>query len=183
MLLGILAASVTYQSGLDPPGGVWQDNSNWHSAGDPVLHDINKRRYHAFFYSNSTSFMASIVVIVLLLQEALQKNDLLLRVMHSAVVLDLLGLLVAYAAGCSRKLETSGYVIALVIAVLIYIAILVVLSEVKKGNEGCFSKRYWWCFLGQKENEGRGSEESINEVPPKTEEDQCGSGHANESPV
>ncbi|KAL6909904.1 hypothetical protein ACP4OV_001563 [Aristida adscensionis] len=170
MLLGILAASVTYQSGLDPPGSVWQDNNDGHSAGDPILHDINNRRYHAFFYSNSTSFMASIVVIVLLLQEALQKNDFLLRVMHSAVVLDLLGLLVAYAAGCSRKLETSGYVIALVIAVLIYIGILVALSLIRKEMNGCFSKRYLYCCPDQKENEARGNEENINEVPPEKEE-------------
>jgi hypothetical protein len=151
MLLGILAASVTYQSGLEPPGGVWQNNSNLHSAGNPVLHDTNKPRYQAFFYSNSTSFMASIVVIVLLIQETLQRIDLLVYAMHSAVVLDLLGLLAACAAGCSRKLETSGYVIALVIVVLIYIAILVALLMLKKGIKGFFSREYWrW-----NENEGQ----------------------------
>ena len=67
MLLGILAASMTYQTGLKPPGGLWQDNNDGHYAGNPILHDTNKHRYNAFFYGNSTSFMASIVVVVMLL--------------------------------------------------------------------------------------------------------------------
>ncbi|KAJ1292444.1 hypothetical protein BS78_02G391600 [Paspalum vaginatum] len=101
MLLGILAASVTYQTGLKPPGGLWQDDdpNNGHVAGDPVLHDINKRRYLAFFYSNSTSFVASIVVIVLLLPSTLHSYHL-----------------------PNRDIDTTKKVIALVIPVLAYIA-------------------------------------------------------------
>jgi hypothetical protein len=38
MLLAILAASITYQAGISPPGGFWSDN-NGHQAGDPVFHD------------------------------------------------------------------------------------------------------------------------------------------------
>jgi hypothetical protein len=93
MLLGVLAASVTYQTGLKPPGGLWQDNRDSHSAGSSILHYINKRRYHAFFYSNSTSFMASVVVIILLLPETLHKYRLPLWPMHTAILLDMLGLL------------------------------------------------------------------------------------------
>jgi hypothetical protein len=122
MLLGVLAASVAYQSGLKPPGGLWQDNRDGpdgHSAINSILHDIDKSRYHAFFYSNSTSFMASIVVIVLLLP---LHDELPLRPLHMAILLDLVGLLVAYAAGSTRDWEMSRNVIALVIPLLIYIA-------------------------------------------------------------
>lgn len=122
MLLGVLAASVTYQSGLKPPGGLWQDNSNGHSAGNSILHDINRGRYHAFFYSNSTSFMASIVVVVLLLPRTLHGHKLLLWPMHTAILLNMLGLLGAYAAGSTRELETSRNVICLVIPVLVCVA-------------------------------------------------------------
>ncbi|XP_066338436.1 uncharacterized protein [Miscanthus floridulus] len=120
MLLGVLAASVAYQSGLKPPGGLWQDNSDGHSASNSILHDIDKSRYHAFFYSNSTSFMASIVVIVLLLPYG--HDELPLRPLHMAILLDLVGLLVAYAAGSTRDWEMSRNVIALVIPLLVYIA-------------------------------------------------------------
>ncbi|GJN16455.1 hypothetical protein PR202_gb03444 [Eleusine coracana subsp. coracana] len=110
MLLGILAASVTYEAGLAPPGGLWQDDGHGvqREAGNPVLHDTDARRYHIFFYSNSTSFVASMVIITLLLQEILRKQSrenrmLLLLATNIAVVLDVLGLMVAYAAGSTRE--------------------------------------------------------------------------------
>uniref|UniRef100_A0A0E0HP82 PGG domain-containing protein n=1 Tax=Oryza nivara TaxID=4536 RepID=A0A0E0HP82_ORYNI len=135
MLLGILAASVTYQAGLHPPGGVWQSNdSAGHAAGDPVLHDMQRLQYRAFFYSNSTSFMASIIVIILLLPESLKLNvnEWLLKAMNTTVVLDMIGLLVAYGTGSSRDWDTSGYVIAMAIFVLGYIAIHAMLSKLSQ---------------------------------------------------
>uniref|UniRef100_A0ACD5VCF3 Uncharacterized protein n=1 Tax=Avena sativa TaxID=4498 RepID=A0ACD5VCF3_AVESA len=121
MLLAILAASVTYQAGLKPPGGVSEDGD---AAGSPVLRVSDPARYQAFFYCNSTSFVASVVVIVLLLQESLQdRRGLLIYAMNTAIVLDLLGLLGAYAAGSSREWDTSGYVIALAAAVFAYVAV------------------------------------------------------------
>ncbi|TVU11498.1 hypothetical protein EJB05_45089, partial [Eragrostis curvula] len=130
LLLGILAASVTYQAGLDPPGGVWPGDGDGHAAGDPVLHDESRRRYHAFFYSNSTCFVTSVVVVVLLLQSTLidRANRWPTRAMHTAVVLDLLGLLVAYATGGSRDWGTFGYVLTMAVTVLAYVAIYMVLS-------------------------------------------------------
>ncbi|KAM3189131.1 hypothetical protein ACQJBY_067828 [Aegilops geniculata] len=133
MLLGVLAASVTYQSGLKPPGGLWQDNNNGHIAGNSILRDIAKGRYRAFFYSNSTSFMASIVVIVLLLP--VNKHKFPLWPMHTAILLDMLGLLGAYAAGSTREWEMSRNVIALVVPVLAYIAAYAAVSFFsKKGS-------------------------------------------------
>ncbi|CAL5093823.1 unnamed protein product [Urochloa decumbens] len=133
MLLGILAASVTYQAGLAPPGGSWLSNDGEHTAGSPVMHDNRRARFLAFFYSNSTSFVASVVVIVLLLPPALHEKRWWLTVMNTTIVLDLLGLLIAYAAGSSRTWKTSVYVSALVVAVLAYFAIHVLLS--------CLSRR------------------------------------------
>ena len=132
MLLGILAASVTYQAGLAPPGGLWQDDGGdgggtrrSREAGNPVLHDTDPRRYHVFFYSNSTSFVASIVTIALLLQQILRRHHrsnqkLLLIATNTALVLDLLGLLAAYAAGSTREWRN---VVVLPLLVLLFMAI------------------------------------------------------------
>ncbi|KAJ1264936.1 hypothetical protein BS78_08G038700 [Paspalum vaginatum] len=135
MLLGILVASVTYQAGLAPPGGAWQSNDGTHTAGDPVMHDNRRARYLVFFYSNSVSFVASVVVIVLLLPPLLHKETWWLRVMKATIVLDLLGLLVAYAAGSSRTWKTSVYVSALVVAVLAYFVIHVALSCLRRSRK------------------------------------------------
>ncbi|XP_020197111.1 uncharacterized protein [Aegilops tauschii subsp. strangulata] len=143
MLLGILAASVTYQAGLAPPGGTWGDDDtpslspssspSAHPptvAGNPILLDFNAARYQAFFYCNATSFVASVVVILLLLQRTVKKQQpgAPLRTLQTAVVLDLLGLLGAYAVGSCRDWETSAYVIALVAVVVVFIALHVLLS-------------------------------------------------------
>ncbi|CAN6355802.1 unnamed protein product [Urochloa humidicola] len=156
MLLGILAASITYQAGLAPPGGTWQDDGGDHSAGDPVMHDNRRHRYLTFFYSNSTSFVASIVVIVFLLPPTLNKKwfPWWLGVMNTTVVLDLLGLLIAYAAGSSRSWKTSVKVSALVIAVLAYFAIHVAVS--------CFIRR---CQQGRSSAQGEQNRAGNGHVP------------------
>ncbi|KAF7091742.1 hypothetical protein CFC21_094300 [Triticum aestivum] len=122
LLLATLAAAITYTAGLDPPGGLWQDNSNGHMAGDPILLTTNARRYKAFFYCNSVAFVASLVAIVLV------QTDILVRhhVLEAAMILDLFGLIGAYAAGSCRDVKTSIYAIALAGAVLVYVVIHIV---------------------------------------------------------
>ncbi|CAM0870972.1 unnamed protein product [Alopecurus aequalis] len=128
MLIGTLAITVTYQAGLLPPGGAWPDDRDNHFAGDPILHDTNRTRYRVFFYCNATSFMASMVVVILLLNNTISKYRRSLLAMKTAMVLVLLGLLGAYAAGSCRKFKTSAYIFVLVIAVFIYIVFHVLLS-------------------------------------------------------
>ncbi|VAI62321.1 unnamed protein product [Triticum turgidum subsp. durum] len=96
----------------------------------------NRRpRYLAFFYSNSTSFMASIVIIIMLLPQWLPKKEKgewekwSLRVMNRTIILDLIALLVAYTAGSNRGWKTSVYAIVLIVAVLGYFVIHMTLSR------------------------------------------------------
>ncbi|WVZ81514.1 hypothetical protein U9M48_028881 [Paspalum notatum var. saurae] len=151
VLLAILAASITYQAGLNPPGGFWSDDDvghtdaashpvvnppadSWwsvkgHMAGNPVLVDIHPRRYRTFFWLNSISFMASIVVIMYMLNTSVWKMDVPLEVLHLIMVLNLLTLVTAFAAGSCRKLRTSVYVYGLVVAAVIYLVIVILLSK------------------------------------------------------
>uniref|UniRef100_A0A0D9WPC2 PGG domain-containing protein n=1 Tax=Leersia perrieri TaxID=77586 RepID=A0A0D9WPC2_9ORYZ len=70
MVVATVAASVTYQAGLNPPGGFWQDDrENDHRAGNPVLRDRINARYQAFYYFNSTAFVTSLVIMVPFLQQ------------------------------------------------------------------------------------------------------------------
>ncbi|XP_044428390.1 uncharacterized protein [Triticum aestivum] len=69
LLLAILAASLAYQSGLNPPGFFWSRSKDHHSAADRILEDTHHRRFIAFFYLNAIAFVASIVMITLLLNK------------------------------------------------------------------------------------------------------------------
>jgi hypothetical protein len=64
------------------------------------------------------AFMASMVMVTLL-NNTISKYKRSLLAMKTAMVLNLLGLLGAYAAGSCRKFKTSAYIFALVIAVFI----------------------------------------------------------------
>ncbi|CAL4986356.1 unnamed protein product [Urochloa decumbens] len=139
MLVGTLAASVTYLTGLKPPGGLWREDGTGHSAGNPVLYNVDKHRYNAFFYSNSTSFMASITVIALLLSRMiLFDSKKPLWPMHTAMLLDMLALLGAYAAGSARDWCTSKDVILLLFPVLGFVTLLFFW---KKDEEGLAHRR------------------------------------------
>ncbi|CAL4991185.1 unnamed protein product [Urochloa decumbens] len=138
MTVGVLVASVTYQASLDPPGGSWQRSSDGHNAGHPIMQDNRRQRYLVFFYSNSTTFMASIFLMVLLLRKPKGRShieqqsplsefvwSMTLKLM---LMLDFLGLLGAYSAGSSRNSNTSVHVVAIVFSVLAYFTIYVVVS-------------------------------------------------------
>uniref|UniRef100_A0A453PXN5 PGG domain-containing protein n=1 Tax=Aegilops tauschii subsp. strangulata TaxID=200361 RepID=A0A453PXN5_AEGTS len=115
---------------------LWWPSSwcNGYEAGDPVMQVNRRPRYLVFFYSNSISLMASIVVIMMLLPHWLPNEKdkdwgkWSLRVMNWTILLDLVTLLVAYAAGSSRGWKTSVYVGMLILAVLGYFAIHMTLS-------------------------------------------------------
>ncbi|VAI62335.1 unnamed protein product [Triticum turgidum subsp. durum] len=78
-------------------------------AGDPILLTTNARRYKAFFYCNSVAFVTSLVAIILVQEENLVKH----HVLEAAMILDLFGLIGAYAAGSCRDVSTSIYAMAL----------------------------------------------------------------------
>uniref|UniRef100_M8CWE0 Uncharacterized protein n=1 Tax=Aegilops tauschii TaxID=37682 RepID=M8CWE0_AEGTA len=122
LLLATLAAAITYAAGLDPPGGLWLDNTDGHMAGDPILLTTNPRRYKAFFYCNSVAFVASLAAIVLVQKEILVKH----HVLEAAMILDLFGLIGAYAIGSCRDVNTSINDMALAGAVLAYVVVHVI---------------------------------------------------------
>ncbi|KAJ1254538.1 hypothetical protein BS78_K037100 [Paspalum vaginatum] len=149
LLLAALAATVTYQAAMNPPGGLW-DEGPGHTAGDPVLRSSHPNRYRAFFYCNATSFMVSLVIMVLLLIKRVCKAKPAILALHTAMILNLFGLMGAYAAGSCRRKRTSAYIFALVIGVSAYIVVLVIVSiGVAKWLKGVMDElveRVIWCF-------------------------------------
>lgn len=116
---------MTYQAGLNPPGGFWPDDRDGHKGGDPILLAKHATRYRVFFYCNSTALAASLVVIFMVQRNCLSKrttyDKLRLHALQAVMILDLIALIGAYAAGCCRDTSTSIYIIALAGGVLVYV--------------------------------------------------------------
>uniref|UniRef100_A0A804UIX9 PGG domain-containing protein n=1 Tax=Zea mays TaxID=4577 RepID=A0A804UIX9_MAIZE len=121
LLLASLVATVTYGAGLNLPGGAWQVNDGQHHAGDSILQDAHRHRYLIFYYCNATAFAASLVVSVLLLVLDGKNTGWWEALLRVVMVLDLLGLMGAYAAGSCRDKFTTIYSALLVCAVFAYV--------------------------------------------------------------
>lgn len=64
MVVATLIASICFQSGLNPPGGVWQDSSNGHQPGTSIL-ALSRTWYYKFFvFLNTSSFILSLSTII-----------------------------------------------------------------------------------------------------------------------
>ncbi|XP_044980132.1 uncharacterized protein LOC123447588 [Hordeum vulgare subsp. vulgare] len=167
--LAILAATVTYQTGLNPPGGFWTESNGDRlvTAGDPILLDHYGVRYQVFFYCNATGFMASVTVILLLVNQTLSKPGIRSKALHVCVIVGLLGLMGAYAAGSCRKLRTSVYVFALVAAVVAFLVLEILLHWLgRKGWSECLPERLKRLFSPLSTGPGGGdkSEEAVSTV-------------------
>lgn len=143
LLLAIMAATVTYAAGFNPPGGVWQDTEAGHLAGDSIIRDTYYPRYLVFFYCNAAAFVLSIIVIILILSLAIAQEIPMLPLRSSknfwipmlplrvAMVLDLLGLVGAYAAGTSRAVlkPRNAWVLAVIFVYMVIQLVLTSLSS------------------------------------------------------
>lgn len=72
MIVASLNATMAFQAGISPPGGLWQEDSqgatsNEHEAGRSIMADKFPAAYNKFVMHNSIAFLASLSVILLLI--------------------------------------------------------------------------------------------------------------------
>ncbi|XP_074282676.1 uncharacterized protein LOC141607216 [Silene latifolia] len=66
MVVASLIATMAFQVGINPPGGVWQDNDG-HNAGNSVMADVVKDGYDKLLIFNTAGLISSLSVILLLI--------------------------------------------------------------------------------------------------------------------
>lgn len=134
MVLATLIASITYASGLNPPGGFQGGgtDSGFQQYGfiprpTPVLRDASPWRYATFYYCNTIAFALSLSIVLLVASEDLRKLAKI-KVLEIIVALDVLALLVAYIVGSTFGFKELCVCAGLVL--IVPVALIVMSSRV-----------------------------------------------------
>ncbi|XP_047975124.1 ankyrin repeat-containing protein NPR4-like [Salvia hispanica] len=129
MVVVALIAAMAFQAAVNPPGGVWQDDTSSHMAGKAVMASSHPKLYKLFSRANTTAFVSSLLVILLVAFRTPTNASLFVMLIWYTTLVSMASIGVSYRASSIMtnpiETQTPGQIVAMVVSVFVGIVVLV----------------------------------------------------------